>query len=271
MPPVVRPTVSTRALLLGLLLLGACQRVPLGDLPADDDMTGSTSGPAQVTDGPADDGGGGLRFDCEPGDDRSCGPGEKCTAISDGGPQNHFICVPDDAAILPGDECTPAEGTGQDRCATGYACLRSQPGDALGRCFPLCRNNDDCEPGACETSPYTLTPFCADPCDPLAPACPPGLACRQTEDRFVCGMNIAEVDVGQSGELCDFSQRRGCAENLICMPYALVAGCSFSACCTTVCELDGLGPQCSAPALCRSPFAQPAPGFEALGACYVPQ
>ncbi len=268
--------VPVRAALL-CLLLGACQRVPLGDLPGDDEQTTSDTGDsaAEVTEGQVDGGGGGgnngPEFECEPGDDDSCSAGQKCTAISNGGAQNLFTCVPDDSTILPDDDCTPAQGTGQDGCPTGHACLTSKPDDVTGRCIPLCRNDDDCEPGACETSPYTLTTFCADSCDPLVPDCPAGLACRQTDDRFVCGMNIAETDIGVPGDSCDLGLLRGCAENLMCMPYALVAGCAYAACCTDVCDLTLEEDPCPSPSLCGSPFAQPAPGFESLGACFVPQ
>ena len=263
---------SVRAALL-CLLLGACQRVPLEDLPDDDEETTTPNSTGeQVTGGPGGGGGGGgPQFECDPVAEDTCPEGQKCTAISDGGPQNHFTCVPDDTMILPGEDCTPAQGTGQDGCSTGHVCLMSQPDGVLGRCTPLCQNDDDCEPGACETSPYTLTTFCAAPCDPLVPDCPPGLSCRQTTDRFVCGMNIAETDNGQPGDECDLANLRGCAENLLCMPYALVPDCAYAACCTTVCDLTGGDEQCGAPAVCGSPFAMPAPGFETIGACYVPQ
>jgi len=267
--PLVTPT---RAALL-CLLLGACQRVPLGDLPDEDEETSAESTGDAVTTGPVSGGGGGggPQFECEPADEQSCGDGEKCTAVSDGGPQNRFRCVTDDTTILPGDDCTPAQGTGQDGCSTGHACLMSQPDDIQGRCLPLCHFDEDCEPGACQTSPYTLTTFCAAPCDPLVPACDPGMACRQTVDRFVCGMNIEETDIGQAGEECDLTSLRGCAENLLCMAYALVPACAYTACCTTVCDLTEGDEQCIAPALCGSPFAAPAPDFETIGACFVPQ
>ena len=255
------------------LVLGACQRVPLGDLPDDEEETAGleSTGDVVTSSGGGGGGGGGPQFECEPGEEDSCPMGQKCTAISDGGPQNYFTCVPDDGELIPGDDCTPAQGTGQDGCTTGHACLMSQPEDVLGRCLPLCRNSDDCEPGACEVSPYTLTTFCADPCDPLVPDCESGFACRQAADRFVCGMNIEETDIGLPGEECDLANLRGCSENLTCMPYALVPGCAYTACCTTVCDLNAGDEQCTSPALCGSPFAAPAPGFETIGACFVPQ
>lgn len=270
---------SPRALVVLTLLTApvlACQRVPSDQLPDIEEETetgtGTGTGEAPPTGGPVDEGGDVMApaFDCEPVDEKSCPTGEKCSAISQGGAQNHFTCVPDDSELLPGDDCTPAQGTGQDGCTTGHVCLVSDIEDSQGRCFQGCRNDNDCEPAACEISPYTLTNYCTPSCDPLVPDCDPGLACRQSEDRFVCGMNLDETDIGQPGDPCDPTQLRGCAENLACMPGALIPGCAAGSCCTSVCDLAAGDEQCTSPTLCRPLFENPAPGFEAIGACFVP-
>lgn len=252
----------------------ACQQVPSSELPEVEEETDTgTTTEDVVTGGPGndDDGGNnGPEFECEPADENTCPTGEKCSAVSEGGPQNHYKCVPDDGVLLPGDDCTPAQGTGQDGCTTGHVCLISDIEDQQGRCLQGCQNNEDCEPGVCAISPFTQTSYCADSCDPLVPACDPGLSCRQDEDRFICGMGLDETDIGLPGDGCDGANLRGCAENLACMPGALIPGCNFSSCCTNVCDLEAGDAQCPAPTLCRSLFAMPAPGFETIGACFVP-
>lgn len=264
-----------RLALLSLVALAAvaCQRVPGDDEPMEE-SSGTDSGGEVVTDSGLDAEGGnnnnGPQFECEPGDETSCSMGQKCTAVSDGGPQNHFKCVPDDGKLLPGDDCTPASGTGQDGCTSGHVCLVSGLDDTQGRCLAACRNDDDCEPDACEISPFTLTTFCAAACDPLAPACDSGFGCRQSEDRFTCSMTLDETDIGQPGEPCDVFNLRGCADNLACMPGALVPGCASQSCCTTVCDLAAGDGQCPGGTLCNQMFATPAPGFESIGACFVP-
>lgn len=258
---------------LACLLLAACQRAPFeGPISADESSGTGTSGDSNDVDGPpvTDDGDLLPEFACEPGDDGDCPSGEKCTAISKGGPQNHFECVPDDGVLIPGDECTPAEGTGQDGCTSGHVCLRTDPDAQLGRCLEACRNDADCGAGSCRESPYTLTTFCAAACDPIVPECEAGFGCRQSADRFVCDMLLTETDVGQAGASCSEVALRGCAASLACLNGALIPGCFGSACCADVCDLTVGDAGCPSGTLCRPLFTSPAPGFENVGACYVP-
>jgi hypothetical protein len=261
------------AALGGLLPLAACQRVPTGEIPVEEaSSSGGSSGDVDVTDSAGDsngDGGFGPEFKCEPGDPTSCPEGQKCSALSTGGPQNKFQCVNDDGALLPGDECTPSPGSGQDGCTAGAVCLVGGPEDTLGRCLQGCRNDDDCEPAKCTQSPFSGTTFCAESCDPLASSCPQGLVCRQADDRFLCGMTI-DIDTGLNGDNCDLVSLRGCVENYACMAGATVPGCASPSCCTNTCDLELGDDQCAQPSLCRPLFAKPAPGFEGIGACYVP-
>lgn len=266
--PFVRPVLS-------FLLLGACQVPPgetVGDIPGDDDGDDSTG---EIDDGPPTTGSNDTNdappdpvYDCEPADPSACPMGQKCSALSDGGAQNHYQCVADDGELLPYDPCIPAPGNGQDGCGGGTVCLGYGEDDlGSGRCFRGCRNDADCEPGVCVTSPYSGTTYCAENCDPLVGQCPPGLGCRQTEDRFACEMTLSD-DVGGAGDPC--FGFRGCANTLACMPGELVPGCSSSACCTATCTTDGPADQCAAPAICASMFNEPAPEFELIGACFVP-
>lgn len=258
------------AVALGCLPLAACQHVPTSDDQEPlEESSGGSSGDVLDDDGGAGDDGSGPLFNCDPDDEATCPEGQKCSAVSTGGPQNHFECVNDDGELLPGDECSPAPGTGQDGCTSGHACLTSTPEEMLGRCLPICRNDSDCEPDKCTQSPLTSTNFCATSCDPLASSCPQGLVCRQAEDRFLCGMAI-DVDTGLNADNCDGATLRGCAENYACLEGALVPGCNSGNCCTNTCDLTIGDSQCTAPALCRALFSAPAPGFENIGACFVP-
>jgi hypothetical protein len=255
-------------------LLAACQRVPI-DQPEVEDSTSSSGSSGVVTDGDGggdngDGGGFGPEYQCEPGDPNTCPEGQKCSPLSvGGGPQNKFKCVPDDGELLPGDDCTPAPGTGEDRCSAGAVCLVSDPDDTLGRCLQACHSDEDCGAGKCTQSPFTGTNFCAEPCDPLASSCPQGLVCHQSTDRFICVMPV-EVDTGLNGDNCDGASLRGCVENFACLPGALVPGCASGNCCTNTCDLALGDDQCSSPSLCRPMFSDPAPGFEGVGACHVP-
>ncbi len=262
---------TTSRIVAAALLLAACQRVPLDEDPPPEDETGSTEGDdPTTTNASAEDSSQEPSFGCEPGDAGTCPSGQKCTALAQGGPQNDFQCVNDDGTIPEGEDCTPAPGTGQDGCAGGTVCLISSQDDALGSCIEACGSDADCEPGKCTISPYTLTPFCADSCDPLFPDCPFGRSCLQSDDRFMCGIAFAETDIGVLAEECDSINLRGCTEGFACMAGALIPGCNFNACCTNVCDMNGGDEQCTTPALCKTLFPMPAPGFDNLGACYVP-
>ncbi|MFY0542351.1 hypothetical protein [Nannocystis pusilla] len=150
-------------------------------------------------------------YDCEPSGTPACPEGQKCTAVSEGGLQNHFKCVPDDSAILPFEPCVPAPESGQDGCGAGTVCLSpTQDDPTSGLCFPICRNDVDCDPGLCVTSPFSGTTYCADTCDPLVAICPPNLGCRQGTDRFVCEM-LLDIDMGTEGTNCSEFNGRGCA------------------------------------------------------------
>lgn len=258
---------------LAFMLLGACQRVPLGDTASAGD--GGDSGDSDVdTDAPTTSAPEppdlNPIFDCEPSGLPPCPMGQKCTAVRDGGLQNHYKCVADDGVLLPLEPCTPEPVTGQDQCAAGTVCLADTDADlSSGRCFPICRNDSDCEPGLCTTSPFTGTTFCADSCDPIVAVCPPGLGCRQAHDRFVCEM-LLDVDIGTEAANCAVGSNRGCAPTYACMAGALVPDCGSGHCCTSTCDLSLGDSQCVSPARCKPLFPTPAPGFDHVGACFVP-
>jgi hypothetical protein len=264
------PSALVLALVPACLVLGACERV--GDDPfAGLDGESSSSGDGPPTTGPVEpppD----LQpvYDCEPAKTDTCPMGQKCSAVSKGGLQNQYTCVPDDGALLLFEPCLTSPDDGQDSCASGTVCLQIDEQDPTsGRCLPGCRNDADCEPGLCTTSPFSGTTFCAGGCDPTIAVCPPDLSCRQARDRFICELSL-DTDIGVEGEACEGTSLRGCAATYACMPGALVPDCASGFCCTTTCDINGPSSQCASPTLCTSLFSQPAPEFESVGACFVP-
>lgn len=272
--PAARRLPATLVSALSFLLLGACERVyqPLpgvtdGDTDTDTDTSAGETGPVTSTEPPPDPS---AVYDCEPADPTSCPEGQKCSALSNGGPQNHFQCVPDDGTLPLFEPCVPSPENGQDECGAGTVCLSvSEQDPSNGRCLQGCHNNSDCEPGVCATSPFTGTTFCAAGCDPTLADCPPGLGCRQSLDRFICEM-VLDSDIGLAGEPCDGTSLRGCANTYACMPGALVPNCASASCCTNTCDTNGSPDQCVVPTICKSLFLEPAPDFENTGACFVP-
>lgn len=255
---------------LACLLAGGCERVGEDLFTTLDDDTSSSGGDDVPTTGPVEEPDLNPVYECEPANTSSCPMGQKCSAVAKGGLQNHYECVNDDGMLLPFEPCLTSPDDGQDGCASGTICLPVKESDlSAGRCLPGCHNDTDCEPGLCITSPLTGATFCAGGCDPTIAECPPELTCRQAKDRFVCEVSL-ETDIGLEGEACEGVSLRGCAPTYACMPGALVPDCVSGSCCTNTCDTNGPAAQCASPTLCTSMFTFPAPGFESVGACFVP-
>ena len=105
-------------------------------------------------------------------------------------------------------------------------------------------------------------------CTPFASPCPTPLACRRNGDRFSCQF-LAAGDVGGPGDACGVTDDAGCAPGLVCLPGALVPDCTNDNCCAPVCDTTDADP-CIAPASCLPIIESPAPGFDTIGACFVP-
>jgi len=153
---------------------------------------------------------------------------------------------------------------GLDDCAAGSVCL----GDEAGTCRPLCESESDCTGALCIEDPFAGVPHCANDCSPFEPSCASGLQCRRQSDRFSC-IDPVPGDDGGPGEPCSIIDDAGCAGGLVCISGALVPGCGTQGCCVTLCDLDAQS-TCSAPTTCTPALESPAPGFEAIGACFVP-
>lgn len=254
-----------------------CQRVPGGD--EDDDAS-----PDSMSAGNLDDeGGGGGTFlsgndsDGDPMEDddqepaecnvvtqTGCTGNEKCAVTSSGGSVD-YRCVLDPALFDPLATCEPSLLDGADGCPAAYGCLGEE---GAGVCVGLCLVEADCAGGLCLQDPNDNVPHCATECDPFEPSCVNPLQCRRKEDRYACQFG-EEADVGVEGAPCTFEGDSGCAAGFSCVNGALLPNCDGDRCCTPLCDLAAVD-TCSAPTTCATAIDAPAPGFEEVGACYVP-
>jgi hypothetical protein len=242
---------------LAFALFGGCQVVPVDFL--DSGETGGSG--TEPTPDPV--------YNCDPGDENSCGADQKCTALDNAGTQNLYDCVDDDGTLAPFGGCTVAPMTGQDGCPRGHGCMPLEDGGAAGFCLPLCRDDADCTNATCIPTPHVDVPVCADHCNPLVGACPVVTRCLPDLDRYLC--RFPDGDDGAAGDSCDGTYNRGCDEGLACQQGLVVNDCSVSDCCTPLCDLDAPTDPCTLPSECVSLFADPAPDLENVGVCITPQ
>ncbi len=259
------------AIFLSLALaLAACQPTQFDD----DNETGEDESNTSDSDGSSSSSSSGNTsgspvVDCDPGEQDACPEGEKCTVLTSGA-DPVYECVPDDGSLLPFDPCTPAPGTGQDQCPSGFACIATEPEGSDGQCLELCLADNDCETALCTEPPGRSIPLCAPICDPLSPFCPDQQACQRVRSSaFVCQFP-GESDSGITADVCDILGDRGCAEGFVCETGQIVPGCPDQSCCTALCDKSEAEP-CPAPTTCGGLPLDPQPGLENVGACYVPQ
>ncbi len=200
---------------------------------------------------------------CDPVTGSPCTEDEKCTVVQSGG-SLEYLCVGEAGSAAIGEACTVSLEDGLDGCTAGSVCL----GDDAGTCRPLCRSDADCTSATCIDDRFDAVPHCADDCSPFEPACPGLLQCRRQNDRFSC-IDALPSDEGGPGDPCQIPDDVGCGEGFVCLSGALVPGCGSAGCCVSVCDLDA-GDTCDAPSTCTAVLEAPAPGFEAIGACFVP-
>lgn len=264
----MRPCLALSSLLLLTAL--ACQRLPADD--EDDDGGPPPGGDASTTFLPGDDDEeeaadeeSGSTAACDPVAQTGCSEGEKCTAILSGGAVV-YACVAAPGGLDPNQPCSASPSDGIDGCPAGTACLEDEAGSGL--CAALCEADTDCDLGQCVGARETNIPYCADDCSPFASACPTPLACRRNGNRFSC-LFLGTSDVGGTGTACTPEGDGGCAPGLVCLPGALVPDCTSDNCCTPLCETTEPG-ACAAPTTCGPILQGAAPGFEEIGACFVP-
>lgn len=247
-----------------------CQRLPgtgedSGSGPSSDDTTGfATLLPGDENDDAADAETGSNNV-CDPASQTGCPMGQKCTAIVTAG-EVVYTCAAAPGGLDPYEACVASLTDGIDGCPAGFACIADEAG--AGLCAALCEANGDCEQGQCVPARESDIPYCADDCNPFASACPAPLQCRQNGDRFSCEF-LGVGDVGGTGAACAPMEDAGCAPGLVCLPGALIPDCSTDNCCTTVCDTTDANP-CVSPSSCIPLLSGAAPGFESIGACFVP-
>ncbi|MGH1347146.1 MAG: hypothetical protein ACRBN8_36630 [Nannocystales bacterium] len=260
--------------LAGLAVFG-CQRI--GDGESDDDngntpvdtdidddgLSGGSLLESGTFDDTADDDDGGSEVNCDPVTSAECGDDEKCTVVLQGA-EPSFTCVGEAGSLAIGADCTVSLSDGLDGCAAGSVCL----GEDAGTCRPLCANSSDCSSALCLDDPLYGVPHCAPDCSPFEPTCSNLLQCRRQNDRFSC-VDALPGDVGGAGEPCTLQGDAGCGQGQMCVTGALVPDCTTAGCCTPLCDLDS-SVGCDAPATCTPALESAAPGFESIGACFVP-
>lgn len=255
-----------------LTMCPGCQRLPdAGDGPSSqgggpDDESGGTFLPQDTSNDDeesADETGSGSM--CNPVAQIGCASDEKCTALISGG-EIGYGCVADSITLDPNDPCSASHESGLDGCPEGFVCLEDEGNNGL--CAALCLNGTDCTQAECLDARESDIPYCADDCSPFGSQCPSPLQCRRNDDRFSCKF-IGLNDVGGAGTACGIEDDAGCAPGLVCVPGALIPGCTSDNCCTGLCDTSE-GDPCGSPSTCNPILTSAAPGFEDIGACFVP-
>jgi hypothetical protein len=285
------------------LALAACvggQALDLDDASADaTEGDSATSAGAEDTGEPTDtdeegrdtgtfvvppDGGGTVSFECDVWS-QDCPEGHKCMPWDNmgAGSWNATKCTP--LAPNPaqvGDECV-VEGTGVsgiDDCELAAMCWAVDPETSTGTCVSFCSGTEaspSCEDPAttCSITNGGALILCLPGCDPLAQACPEGQACYGAGGSFICAPNAAPADGGNYGDPCAFLNV--CNPGLFCASAAGVPGCQGSeGCCSEFCSLEGGAEQCQGASGGQSCVAwfeegQALPGYEDIGACFIPE
>jgi hypothetical protein len=222
------------------------------------DTSGTTGACDMADDGDKFPGGG--EFDVGPAPPecdlfaQDCDAGEKCVP-------DWFatrVCEPIAPDPIPDGE--PCDDGGDDPCGAGSWC---GPTDSQGNgtCVPLCTGTPAdpiCPPDTiCVMDDEGIVAYCQAPCDPFADApCPGSTSCQPTAQGFGC---IEEGGHLQNGACVE---NDSCIDGLYCADGALVEGCCFDRCCTTLCSDDH---PCDS-GTCH-PLPGQVPGPEGLGFC----
>jgi len=178
---------------------------------------------------------------------QDCPEGEKCMPwANDGSSQwNTPRCAPiAEAPGAPGDPCA-VEGSswsGVDDCDIATICWNADPDTLAGSCVAFCGGseaNPTCAGQAtCFTAYDDVINLCLPSCNPLAPACEPGLACVESysealPDTFACVPASLVADRSTYAAACD--DVIGCGTGLLCTVPEDVPTCG-SECCTMLCD-----------------------------------
>jgi hypothetical protein len=269
-PVRLRPPSTAIAGIAVIAMVAGCQRLPESSTSTsagsgaastdDDDMGGTFADESDASDSQDS-----FDDECNPVTQTGCSGSERCTATKVGGAVV-YTCVDDPPRHDLFETCTPSIASGIDGCAAGHVCLGDESG--AGLCVALCRVNGDCEQALCLPDTLENIPYCAPDCSPFEASCAAPLQCRRQGNRFSCKI-ARESDVGGLGSPCATSDDAGCGSGFVCLPGGLVPGCSTESCCTNLCDLSGPDP-CATPSICGAVLSGAAPGYEDVGACFVP-
>jgi hypothetical protein len=222
------------------------------------------------------------RLECDPLL-QDCLDGEKCTpfAFEPFMPWHGNKCAP--LASDPkdvGETCRVfgAPNAGCDDCVVGAMCLYVSEDDGEGVCVALCEYSQGdyvcAEDGkVCATANGGVLFLCLDPCNPLAPGCPPGSGCTFVWDMEIFACAPPWTNLGY-GEVC-LEYLGSCAPGLACVGSdAFPDGTCGGTCCTQACDLSAPNqcPHAADGQVCMSLYnpGEAPPGHETVGLCRMP-
>lgn len=203
---------------------------------------------------------------------QDCPAGQKCYRDPRDPLSEVYQCaqmVPNPGKI--GSACEAFESV--DSCDQQSRCMLIDESTGFGICVPTCVGKPgefSCpEQFVCHTydTPSNHFTFCDQPCDPLAPVCPPGGACLSLYTNFTCQDNV-QPSKGL-GEPCDdVFVLSNCQNGLLCVSTDS-AECAGDACCTSFCDLNDPNPCPLDPMQVCMPY-EFGPDWAHLGYCRWP-
>ncbi len=215
---------------------------------------------------------------------QDCPEGQKCMPYSGDGDFSweSLKCVD----VMPnpgqvGDDCMAEGGvSGIDDCDKGLMCWDVDPMTNVGVCVAMCVGSPDapsCDSmdASCLISNMGVLTLCLPKCDPLVQDCAGDNLCipnPQDGAAFLCLLD-ASGDEGQEFDPCQYIN--SCDKGFFCAVPTLANECdpNSTGCCLPFCDItmmpkcNGVGQEC----LPWYGMNTPAPGYEDVGYCGIPQ
>lgn len=180
-----------------------------------------------------------------------------------------------------GDDCMAEGGvSGIDDCDKGLMCWDVDPMTNVGVCVAMCVGSPDapsCDSNdaSCLISNMGVLTLCLPKCDPLVQDCAGDNLCipnPQDGAAFLCLLD-ASGDEGQEFDPCQYIN--SCDKGFFCAVPTLANECdpNSTGCCLPFCDItmmpmcNGAGQEC----LPWYGMDTPAPGYEDVGYCGIPQ
>lgn len=215
---------------------------------------------------------------------QDCPEGQKCMPYSGDGDFSweSLKCVD----VMPnpgqvGDDCMAEGGvSGIDNCDKGLMCWDVDPMTNVGVCVAMCVGSPDapsCDSmdASCLISNMGVLTLCLPKCDPLVQDCAGDNLCipnPQDGTAFLCLLD-ASGDEGQEFDPCQYIN--SCDKGFFCAVPTLANECdpNSTGCCLSFCDIT-LMPKCNGAGQECLPWYgmdTPAPGYEDVGYCGIPQ